>query len=67
MKNVININLIIDYMLKHNLSKRKFCKLCGIGVSIFDKIINNDLYFGIKSLFKIADVLDIEIYELFNF
>ncbi len=66
MKNEINISIIQNYMLKNKLTKTKFCKLCGISVAIFNKIIRNDLNFGIKSLFKIAKVLNIEIYELFD-
>lgn len=66
MKNEINISIIQDYILKNKLTKTKFCKLCGIRVGIFNKIIKNDLNFGIKSLFKIAKVLNIEIYELFD-
>lgn len=31
MKVEFNIKLIEDYMLDNKLSKKEFCKLCGIG------------------------------------
>ena len=65
-ENIININLIIDYMEKNNLSKREFAKKCRIPISVLLKILNQNTDFPIHYLFKIAKTLNIPIHQIFT-
>lgn len=64
MKNMVNTDLIKDYIITHNLSKTKFCKLCKIHPITLKNILENK-NFVIKAIFKIANVLDVDICNLF--
>lgn len=60
----INIDKIKNFMEAHNLSKSKFCNLAKINISTFNNILygNN---FRVRALFKIARIMNIQVYELF--
>lgn len=64
-RGVININLINNYIKTNNLSKTKFCKICNISLYTFNKIIT-ERDFAVIELFKIADVIKVPVYDLFN-
>ena len=64
MNNLINVELILNFIKTKNLSKTKFCKICKISYSTFKKIMGNDDKFGAIALFKIARVLGVNICEL---
>ena len=64
MDNLINTELIKSYMKENNLSKAKFCKICKISPSTFNKIMNNG-NFKLIALFKIARVLNVYVHQLF--
>ncbi|MBR5439898.1 MAG: helix-turn-helix transcriptional regulator [Clostridia bacterium] len=66
MKNTIKIEIIEKYMLKNNISKTKFCKICKISPNTLNKIMANDFNFEIVALFKIARIIKIEVYQMFN-
>ena len=66
MKNKIKIEIIIKFMIENKISKTKFCKMCKISPSTLNKIISNDDNFGVIALFKIARVIKIEVYQMFN-
>lgn len=66
MKNIIKTELIENFVKKNNLSKCKFCKMCKISQSTLDKIMTNSENFRIIALFKIARVLKIQVFEMFN-
>ena len=66
MKNMIKTEIIKKYMLENKLSKTKFCKVCKISFKTLNKIMSNDLNFEIIVLFKIARVIKIEVYQMFN-
>ena len=42
MKNEFKKELIENYLAANNISKTKFCKLCGISLYTLQKIINNN-------------------------
>ena len=65
MKNDIKIDLINNYLKERNLSKTQFCKLCKISYSTLTNILNGD-NFRLIALFKIAKILNIEVYQIFN-
>lgn len=66
MKNTIKVELIENFIKDNNLSKSKFCKMCKISQSTLNKIMTNNENFKIIALFKIARVLKIQVYQMFN-
>ena len=66
MKNTIKTEIIENFMLENNISKTKFCKMCKISPSTLNKIMTNDDNFGIIALFKIARVIKVQVYQMFN-
>lgn len=66
MKNTIKTELIENFIKDNNLSKSKFCKMCKISQSTLNKIMTNNENFKIIALFKIARVLKIQVFEMFN-
>ena len=66
MKNTIKTELIKNFMKGNNLSKSKFCEMCKISLSTLNKIMTNSGNFRIIALFKIARVLKIQAFEMFN-
>ena len=66
MQDTIKTEIIGSYMKEHNLSKNKFCKMCNVNIQTLNKILNNDFRFRVNALFKIARVLKIEVYQMFN-
>ena len=66
MKNTIKTELIENFIKDNSLSKSKFCKLCKISQSTLNKIMTNSENFRIIALFKIARVLKIQVFEMFN-
>lgn len=66
MKNTIKTELIENFINDNNLSKSKFCNMCKISQSTLNKIMTNSENFRIIALFKIAKVLKIRVYQMFN-
>ena len=66
MKNRIKTELIENFIKENNLSKSKFCEMCKISLSTLNKIMTNSGNFRIIALFKIARVLKIQVFEMFN-
>ena len=66
MKNTIKTEIIEKFMLENKLCKTKFCKMCKISLSTLNKIFANDRNFDIIELFKIARVIKIEVYQMFD-
>ena len=66
MKNTTKTELIENFIKENNLSKSKFCKMCKISQSTLNKIMTNNENFKIIALFKIARVLKIQVFEMFN-
>lgn len=66
MKNTIKTELIENFIKDNNLSKSKFCKMCKISQSTLNKLMTNSENFRIIALFKIARVLKIQVYQMFN-
>lgn len=65
MKRLINIDLINDFIKEKKLTKKTFCRLCKISRYILNKIYNDNVSVGIKSIFKIARTINVEISKLF--
>ena len=65
LKDVIKTEVFENYMKVNSLSKTKFCKICGIGVDTFNRIVSRQ-NFRLKALFKIAKVIKIEVWQMFK-
>ena len=66
MGNTLKTKMIENYLKEYHLSKTKFCKLCKISYCTYQKMINNQDNFQIIALFRIAKVMDVEVYQLFE-
>ena len=66
MNNTINVEIIEKFMLENNISKTKFCKMCKISLNTLNKIMANNFNFEIIALFRIARIIKIEVYQMFN-
>ena len=65
MVNEFKKEIIESYLKANKISKTKFCKLCGISYCTLEKIRNNKNY-RIGALFKIANVVKIQVYQMFG-
>ena len=65
MKNEFKTEIIENSLKEHNMSKTKFCKLCGINPCTMTKIMKNENY-KIIALFKIAKVINLQVYQMFR-
>ena len=66
MKNTIKTEIIENFMIENKMSKTKFCKTCKISPNTLDKIMTNNYDFGIIALFRIAKVIKVQVFKLFN-
>ena len=66
MKSTIKIEIIEKFIRENKISKTAFCKMCKISPSTLKKIMNKEDNFGIIALFKIAKVIKIQVYQMFN-
>ena len=66
MKSTIKIEIIENFINENKISKTAFCKMCKISPSTLKKIMNKEDNFGIIALFKIAKVIKIQVYQMFN-
>lgn len=65
MKNDFKKEIIENYLEAYKISKTKFCKLCGISYRTLENILNNKNY-RIIALFKIANVVKIQVHQMFS-
>ncbi len=66
MKERIKTELIEKYMDENDVSLEEFCRISNICKSDIQKIFVQDFDFGIDVIFKLAKVLKIEVFELFE-
>ena len=68
MKNpkTINTNLIDQFLIENKLSKYAFCKLCKITPLTLRKIYSGNDNINIVYIYRIAKILNTEIYKLFE-
>lgn len=65
MTSLLKIEMIESYMLKNNLSKSSFCKLCKIDWETLKKIYSGE-NIRLITVYKIASVLKVRMSELIN-
>ena len=63
---IVNVEAIIKYIKDNKLSKTKFCKMCKVCKETMNKILSGKTNFNAIALFKIARVMNIELYKIFN-
>jgi len=63
--NEFKTEIIENYLKENKISKTKFCKLCGITLRTFMRVMNNENY-RVNTLFKIARVLKLQVHKLFR-
>lgn len=66
MGNNIKISMIENYIKENNLSKNEFCRLCRISPNTLYKIINNDSNMKIIAIIKIARVINVQLFQMFE-
>lgn len=66
MKERIKTELIEKYMDENDVSLEEFCRISNICKSDIQKIFVQNFDFGIDVIFKLAKVLKIEVFELFE-
>ena len=66
MKERIKTELIEKYMDENEVSLEEFCRISNICKSDIQKIFVQDFDFGIDVIFKLAKLLKIEVFELFE-
>ena len=66
MKRRIKTEIFIEYMKKNNLSKREFCKKCGISMYHFNKILSNANNISFIPFFKISVVTKIKVEDMYE-
>lgn len=64
-ENKFDIMVINSYIKVNKLTKKSFCKLCGISLETLNKIYANETDFLLSDLFKIANTLKIAVAGLF--
>jgi len=57
MEKYYDIKKIDDYIKKNNLTKTKFCKLCGIGYKTLQNIYADNPYLNLRAILKVIKVL----------
>ena len=65
MKNGFRFDIIANYVRYNGLTKKKFCKLCGLSLEEFQKMQTGDNTFLFESLCKIATYMNIELMNFF--
>ena len=63
---VFKIELIRDYIAERRMSKATFCGGCGISVGTLNKILGGGINISIATLFKIAEVMRVDVREFFG-
>lgn len=52
LKDVIKTKIFENYKKENSLSKTKFCKICGIGVDTFNRIVSRQ-NFRLKAILRL--------------
>ena len=64
MKSLINTALVDDYIASNKMSRKQFCKKCGIGISEFSKIMTQTYGFKESVIVKIATTIGKDVEQL---
>jgi len=62
---IINTEKIENFRLKNNFTKKGFCEMCKIGTNTYQRILTGQDFY-VVAIFKIARVMKVHAYTLFN-
>lgn len=65
MKDLVNTQLIKNYINDNKLTKTAFCKRCKISIGTLNRIFS-EKNVDIRAIFKIARIMNKNICDLFN-
>ena len=65
MKFLFRFEIVSNYIKKNGYLKDEFCEHCGIEIEELNKMQEGDWSFKIESLFKIANFINVEMFEFF--
>lgn len=65
LQNVVNTQMIEDYITEKRLTKASFCRLCKIGTQTLDRMLSGK-NFKINALFKVARALNVQVHKLLS-
>ncbi len=65
MKNIINVDVINNYLKENKMTKKELCEKSKISIGVLYKILANK-NFSIVSIFKLAKTIDIRVCEMFK-
>lgn len=66
MKYRLKTEIIENYIKENNLTKTEFCRGCKVSLYLFNKIMKGYLNFDVRILLRIARLIKIEVYKLFD-
>ena len=64
MNNIINIQIIKEFLILNNLKPREFCKKCKISKIAFKNLMKNPGELKISELIRISEFIERSLYEL---
>lgn len=64
MSDKINTEIISEYISANNITRKAFCKQCGISTATLYRIMNGKNFY-LMALFKIARTIKIPIHRFF--
>lgn len=62
---IVNTEKIEDFRIKNNFTKKEFCEMCKIGTDTYHRILTGQNFY-LTAIFKIARVMKVHAYTLFN-
>ncbi len=66
MNTVLNLEMIIDYFKRTQLTVKLFCKIFKLNRDEFEKILIDDLEVDIHTIYDVAKALKVELKDMFN-
>lgn len=66
MKQIINVNIIAGFMFKNKMNEKEFCNFCDVPYPLVSRIIFNDYNFNLNHILQIAEKINIEVKQLFE-
>ena len=65
-ENIFNVEIIENYMKENNLTKKEFCRGCGLMPSTFERIFWGHIGVDLKTINKVASFMNIPLGRLFK-
>lgn len=61
----VRVELIEEYCVKNNLSKKELCHKCGIALQALQKINHRNYKYRIEAITKIAETMGVDVGDLY--